>query len=155
MRKVYLHTNWHLLPWLIIHPNPILHVWSPSWPWAPDVTADDSGVSWKVHGGRSRSRSPPWLSHPRAGASPGAGRARDGSATLRHQKPRGTESQTSASGPGPGCGDLVPAGVPPGQGVPFCPAWKWGFGQGRAEPRCAAQHPPSARVLLAHRIIES
>lgn len=41
-----LHTNWHLLPWLIIHPRPIS-------PWsglrAPDVTTDRGSDSWKGH----------------------------------------------------------------------------------------------------------
>lgn len=35
--RVCLHTNWHLLPWLIIHPDPI-SPWSQHWPWG--VTTD-------------------------------------------------------------------------------------------------------------------
>lgn len=54
--KVYLHTNWHLLPWLIIHPDPILHACSPSQPWAPDVTADDRASARRCTGTEPRSR---------------------------------------------------------------------------------------------------
>lgn len=38
--RACLHTDWHLLPWLIIHPDPVSPVWSQHWPVAPDVTAD-------------------------------------------------------------------------------------------------------------------
>lgn len=40
-----LHTNWHLLPWLIIHPDPISPVWCQHWPMAPDVTTDRASDS--------------------------------------------------------------------------------------------------------------
>lgn len=43
--QVCLHTNWHLLPWLIVHPDPTSPVWARRWPWAPDVTTDRGSVS--------------------------------------------------------------------------------------------------------------
>lgn len=43
--QVCLHTNWHLLPRLIIHPDPTSPVWARRWPWAPDVTTDRGSVS--------------------------------------------------------------------------------------------------------------
>lgn len=58
---LYLHTHWHLLSWLIIHPDPIVHSWSPSWPWVPDLI-DNSSINWKLHGAGSQTPGIPQLS---------------------------------------------------------------------------------------------
>lgn len=136
--KAYLHTNGHLPPWLIIHPSPISHVWSPGWPWAPDVTADDSTVSWKLHGGRRFGRRGcPW-------ALP---IAQGGSARLRDQQLRGTGSLVPASHPGPGRGPahVSPAALPSGCPLSSSLAAGARSGQHRAEV-CGSASPGCSRL---------
>ena len=139
--------------------NPILHVWSPSWPWAPDVTTDNGSVSCKVRGGRSRSRGPPWLSHHRAAPEPAHppvlgehGAALPRSDTRSYVAPRARRQHlTQDRGVELRCRHTC-LQQRCGQDVPFPPAWQLRLGLGRAEPGRVAQHPPGRtqpRVLLA------